>query len=179
MKWFKCSKCHQEKDETCFYNDKSKKTGKKPQCKPCEKLSLNKEARRVYEAKYRKENPEKRSAIVRKSMANNIEHHKTVRRLHLATDHGRAVHRRQTQKRYALKKSAFVESVCPQALYEKQNGTCYLCSEKFEFHEMECDHVIPLSRGGLHQVSNCKMACIFCNRSKGAKLLEELSYQMV
>jgi 5-methylcytosine-specific restriction endonuclease McrA len=179
MKWFKCCLCNEKKDEQSFYNDKSKPSGKKPRCKSCDKTSLNKEARREYEKKYREENKEKRAAIVKKSMSKNIEHHKEQRRRYLKTDGGRTMYRKQTQKRYAIRKAAFVEDVDVMSLFLEQSGVCYLCGGAFEFKDMECDHVRPLAKGGLHEKSNCKMACSSCNRSKGAKLLEELSYQMV
>lgn len=43
-----CSKCNKEKPADCFYNDKSKKIGKKRECKECHKSRPNntsKEAR--------------------------------------------------------------------------------------------------------------------------------------
>lgn len=179
MKWFRCIHCGESKDENCFYNDKHKPSGKKPRCKACDKLSLNMERRREYEKEYRQKNSARRYAIVKKSMKKNAEHHKEKRRQYLQTPEGRRAHRKQTQNRVARVKAAFVEAVDVVELYEAQNGICYLCAGFFELSEMECDHVIPLSRGGKHQKSNCKMACITCNRSKGAKLLEELTYQVV
>lgn len=89
------------------------------------------------------------------------------------------MHRRQTQKRYALRKNAFIEEVDPILIFKLQKGICYLCAGKFDFKDMELDHVIPISRWGMHEKSNCKMACKHCNRSKGAKLPEEMIYQMV
>ena len=38
---------------------------------------------------------------------------------------------------------------------------------------MSIDHVVPLSRGGKHEIENLLPACRSCNSSKGAKLLEE------
>jgi len=176
MKLVICKHCNQSKTEASFYNDKHKLTGKKPRCKPCDKLSLDADNRRRYEKKYRKENPERRAAIVSKSMAGNAQHHKNKRREYFATDAGRATHRRYTQTRVAREKSAFVEVVCPKSLYLEQGGICYLCDGHFEFKDMHCDHVMPLSKGGLHEKKNCKMACRTCNLKKGAKVV---IYQMV
>lgn len=39
--------------------------------------------------------------------------------------------------------------------------------------KVEIDHIIPLSRGGLHEPGNLAAACKSCNSSKGAKLLSE------
>ena len=39
--------------------------------------------------------------------------------------------------------------------------------------DLECDHVIPLSKGGTNEVGNLVTACKSCNREKRAKLLHE------
>ena len=46
---------------------------------------------------------------------------------------------------------------------------CAYCGGPFE----HVDHVIPVSRGGLHCLSNLRPACAPCNLSKGAKRLAE------
>lgn len=174
-----CCYCKEEKDSSLFYKDKHTKTGFKPRCKSCDSLSLNKENRAIYEKTYREKNKDKRKEIVKKSMLINIEHHKQKRKEYLKTESGQSSYRKYTQKRYSLRKSAFIENVSPLDLYNEQNGICYICNNNFTFKEMELDHIYPIARGGKHEKSNCKMACVKCNRSKGAKLLEEVCYQMV
>lgn len=176
-----CKKCGKEKPESEFYNDKSKSTGKKPRCKPCDLLSRDKEKRAKYESEYwsHPERAERKRNHVRASMEKNKDRYAKKRREYLRTDAGAAVYRRYTQKRYALVKNAFVEDVNPYDIFKEQGGVCYLCGNKFDFKKMELDHVYPIARGGLHEKANCKMACAHCNRSKGSKTLEELSYQMV
>ena len=176
MKWFTCCHCKEEKPASEFYKDKQKTSGYKPRCKPCDKLSLNPERRKEYEKEYRQKNPELRSSYVKKSMEANKEHHAEQRRKYLQTPEGKAMYRKQTQTRYALRKNSFVEVVDINAVYDEQEGVCYLCQEEFAFDEMHADHVIPLSKGGLHKRSNIKMACASCNLSKGAKLLQEVTY---
>lgn len=175
-----CKKCGEDKDLSCFYNDKSKPSGKKPRCKPCDLLSRDKEKRREYEKKYWSDPEKKREKRerIKKAWSENKDRYADVRRAYLKTDKGIAMYRKQTQKRYALKKAAFVEDVNPLELFYEQGGICYLCNSKFEFKEMELDHIYPIAKGGKHEKSNCKMACRHCNRSKGSKTLEELSYQM-
>ena len=176
-----CSKCGVEKPLSLFFRDSSKPSGYRPDCKACCKSAVDKERRREYEKEYwsNPERAEKRKEQIRNCMARNHEKYAERRREYLKTDAGVAMYRKQTQKRYALRKAAFVEDVNPLELFQEQNGVCYLCLKKFEFTEMELDHVMPISKGGKHEKSNCKMACAHCNRSKGPKTLEELSYQMV
>ena len=179
MKWFKCCHCGLEKSQDNFYKDKQKVTGFKPRCKSCEKSYIDLDNRKNYERIYRENNKEKRAAIVNKSMQKNIEHHKQIRKLYLKTEAGIASFRKYTQTRYARMKNAFVESIKPIDVYQAQSGICYLCGLFFDFKQMELDHVMPIALGGLHELSNVKMACTHCNRSKGAKLPKGVCYQMV
>lgn len=52
--------------------------------------------------------------------------------------------------------------------YEKQNGKCAECDEKFPFEEMEGDHKQAYSKGGKTKKSNLQMLCEECNQEKGA-----------
>lgn len=58
--------------------------------------------------------------------------------------------------------------------YEKQKGLCPLCKgekkkKKWEFEEMEGDHITPWSEGGKTIPENLQMLCKDCNRRKGKK----------
>ena len=55
------------------------------------------------------------------------------------------------------------------ATYEKQKGICLVCKKKFEFGEMEADHIIPWSKGGKTDPENCQMLCQLDNRTKSGK----------
>lgn len=50
--------------------------------------------------------------------------------------------------------------------YERQDGTCVACQEKFDISQMEGDHIVPWSRGGKTVSENCQMLCVNCNRTK-------------
>ncbi|MDR1014873.1 MAG: DUF262 domain-containing protein [Coriobacteriales bacterium] len=51
--------------------------------------------------------------------------------------------------------------------YEQQSGTCPRCKGRFEFDEMEADHITPWSKDGRTLPENCQMLCKDCNRRKG------------
>lgn len=53
-------------------------------------------------------------------------------------------------------------------------GICHVCGQGSDRGTTEFDHVVPLSRGGSHSEDNIKVTHGFCNRSKGARLLEEM-----
>ncbi len=50
--------------------------------------------------------------------------------------------------------------------YEQQGGICPLCKKRFEFSEMEGDHIIPWSKGGKTVMENLQMLCRLCNNAK-------------
>ena len=179
MKWFKCCHCGEWNPADDFYNNKSKPSGKKPRCKSCDLLSRDKVARAKYEKEYWDKRREKRREMILRSFNNNADHHKKKRREYLDSPRGKERHKQHCQNRRARVAAAFVEFVSHRDLYVEQMGRFHLCNTRRYYADMELDHVIPLARGGLHKKDNCKMACASCNRSKGAKLPQELSYQVV
>ena len=48
--------------------------------------------------------------------------------------------------------------------FESQNGICTKCDVKFEYNEMEGDHIEPWSKGGKTIPENCQMLCGPCNK---------------
>lgn len=56
-------------------------------------------------------------------------------------------------------------------VFSRDDFTCTYCGERAG--RLECDHVIPASRGGSDELDNLATACFACNRSKRDKLLSE------
>lgn len=52
-------------------------------------------------------------------------------------------------------------------MYEKQGHRCAMCGEEKDFNDMHADHIVPWSKGGKTEISNCQMLCIPCNEKKG------------
>lgn len=57
-------------------------------------------------------------------------------------------------------------------IFARDNFTCTYCGAK---DRLECDHIIPISRGGSNLHSNLTTACSSCNRSKADFLISEWS----
>lgn len=55
-------------------------------------------------------------------------------------------------------------------VFERDNYICGYCGAT---GKLECDHKIPVSRGGSDDLSNLVTACFSCNRSKRAMTAEE------
>ena len=58
-------------------------------------------------------------------------------------------------------------------VFERDGFECQYCGAYGINVSLECDHVVPLSKGGSNYISNLKTACKACNRSKSSKLLSE------
>ena len=52
-------------------------------------------------------------------------------------------------------------------ILKRDNYTCTYCGRKTG--EMQIDHIIPVSKGGLNDISNLTTACAHCNRKKSDK----------
>lgn len=76
--------------------------------------------------------------------------------------------------RRARKRNQFVERVYRKKVHARDSGACYLCGNPVTLQEMNVEHVVPLSRGGLHGYANVRTSCSGCNTRKGTRLLEEL-----
>lgn len=63
---------------------------------------------------------------------------------------------------------AFTPSM-KRSAYERQQGICPHCKQKFEFEQMEGDHITPWHLGGKTNEQNCQMLCKDCNRRKSGK----------
>jgi 5-methylcytosine-specific restriction endonuclease McrA len=85
------------------------------------------------------------------------------------------------RKRRAVKKSAFIENVYFNQIYDRDGGMCQICHDKQIIdrnlkapHPLSAsiDHVIPLAKGGTHEPSNCQLAHFICNSRKSDKVMD-------
>jgi len=85
-----------------------------------------------------------------------------------------------------LKGKIIDDDITLEALYIKDSGVCYLCGCKYDWNDKEItqegytithgkyptiEHVVPLSKGGMHEWKNIRLACFDCNRKKGDSLV--------
>ena len=85
----------------------------------------------------------------------------------------KATKRKEKEKRAAEMKKSFVEPVSMKFVYNRDKGICGICgypvindSSPENIWGATIDHIIPLSKGGLHQKSNCQLAHRLCNSMK-------------
>lgn len=61
--------------------------------------------------------------------------------------------------------------VIRERIFRRDDYTCAYCGARGV--SLECDHVVPVARGGGHEDENLTTACRACNRSKRDKLVSE------
>ena len=87
-------------------------------------------------------------------------------------------------KHKRIPKSQLVDKdITLEALYRRDSGVCYLCGGPCDWNDKtdttvrdnypSIDHVVPISKGGLHAWGNIKLAHFGCNRKKADTLLPE------
>ena len=84
----------------------------------------------------------------------------------------RSVHKRRAQK--ISSEDGSITSKSLDALKEAQNFECIYCRTALDFSKTRnvlLDHVIPLSKGGTHSITNVVWSCATCNLKKSNKII--------
>ena len=71
----------------------------------------------------------------------------------------------------------YIAHALRQAVFERDGYTCQYCGCSGDEVNLEIDHVIPVSRGGVSDIRNLVTACEACNRSKSDKLISHEALQ--
>ena len=109
------------------------------------------------------------------------ERYKQVRRAYKQTESYKAKRKADKAKRKALIRGASIaEPINPDSILERDKYRCYICGIKtpkklrgtYEDNAPEVDHIIPLSKGGLHVESNLRCACRKCNGLKSDRVYQ-------
>ncbi|MCD5397868.1 HNH endonuclease [candidate division NPL-UPA2 bacterium] len=64
-------------------------------------------------------------------------------------------------------------------IFERDGNRCQFCGKKFDTKELNLDHVLPKSRGGLTTWDNIVCSCSFCNTHKGRRTLREANMHLI
>lgn len=85
--------------------------------------------------------------------------------------------REQNATRRARLRAAIVESFDPHEIFERDDWICGLCEAPIDPSSAypdpmspSLDHIVPVSRGGVHSRANCQAAHLVCNVRKGARV---------
>lgn len=82
----------------------------------------------------------------------------------------RELHRNSEMTRRARKLDQFIEPIDFKIVYEMHGGMCGICKDFVPQDDFHVDHVIPLSKGGMHGYVNVQPSHPSCNLKKAAKV---------
>lgn len=75
------------------------------------------------------------------------------------------------KRRAAMNQVDYESPVTPADLALRDGPNCCHCGDMFTAENWgEVDHIIPLSRGGVHAGYNCQLLCSECNNAKGSAI---------
>ena len=120
---------------------------------------------KAYFQEWKSENREKLRLDSKEWYKNNKERKRAVQKLWNESNIvARQVH---SQNRVSRIKDAKISKQEIDSLFILQKGHCTVCKCKLD--SFEVDHVVPVSRGGEHHITNIQLLCRHCNRTKHAK----------
>lgn len=172
-----CSKCHLQKDFNQFYKDKSKRDGLRPDCKECKnkyikqyKVSYPEKIKETRKTHYDK-NAEQIKKYVSEWQKENKEKVNTNSSKYRKTEKGRLTTKRKNHRRRALEKTTvgFLPKDYWTILINIYGQKCinrHCIKIIDDLNPLSLDHIIPLSRGGLHDLFNIQILCRSCNSTK-------------
>ena len=64
-------------------------------------------------------------------------------------------------------------------IFARDGNRCQYCGRRFARSELNLDHVIPRSRGGLSTWENVVCSCHTCNRRKGGRTPEQAQMSLI
>ena len=144
----RCSACKIKKPFDCFNKDKAQKDGFNNQCKECQSIRGK---------KYYQENKEKVSKWMRQYRKDNPDKIKE---------------RNQRRRALKLDQLGYIPDNYLDLLKERDYPDCKYCGTDI-IDNYHIDHIYPISKGGLHDITNLQLICPTCNMSKGNKSEEE------
>ncbi len=190
----KCPKCNTIKETSDFYLSKKHKI--QSYCKDCQisRLYELKNKNPNWDKEYReklkddparydkqkkrqnswKNNTEKGKALKVRSIENRKEKYYSDLEYR---EHRKKIINKAKQKRRFKKRNQFVCNVDFIDIFKRDNGKCQLCNKKVDLkhtapHRKSAtlDHIIPISKGGLHEQKNVQLAHYSCNAKKGNRV---------
>lgn len=192
--FFQCTKCGRLLSRSEFFSDKRIRKGIKSQCKRCcyermsayqkterGKAAFAKSTRKYVQTERGRETSRegyRRYHATEKGKQKSREYERSARVRSVRKDYKRsesgklAISNYNHRRRANLQKTKYkISDQEFQELLHKCVGKCSYCGRSNV--KLELDHIVPLSRGGLHEINNLALVCGSCNRSKGSKLLSE------
>jgi len=163
-----CRTCGQLKDIAEFNRSRTYADNHKTECRACEKAYRQrpeqKERHRKTTSEWKRKNPDKIREYTAKAREANTERHRKWR--YANPDKWAAVVRTRSARKRAC--AGYVSSSEMYKWTAAQKKVCHWCGVRCA-HNFHVDHIMPLKRGGGHELRNLCIACPTCNSRKNAK----------
>lgn len=169
-----CFTCKQTKSTQEFNKRSSRKDGFDSNCRDCANLqkrtwnNANKEKVHAMNKRSYQKNPERAKDAATRWTKKNWDKAYKIRRDYLLRNPGLGASYASARRARKLQNGDFY--VRPSFMKKLYLSPCFYCGSKVG---IEADHIIPISRGGVHSEGNLVPACKECNRSKHNKLYAE------
>ena len=156
----KCPRCGKLKPESEYCKTRRTKDGLQCYCKVC-----TGKMQHEYYVKNRQRILDRQAAYY----AQDPYLRKAVSAVYGKTERGNLARRNSLQKRRLWEREGDLTTEQLQKLFANVSH-CPMCGREFGPRlKKTLDHIVPLSKGGVHTLSNCQVLCGRCNTKKGAK----------
>jgi 5-methylcytosine-specific restriction endonuclease McrA len=172
-----CCICQEQKDKSLFYKMKRSADGLGYQCKGC----ISKQRAKYWAENKEALKPKKKAHYDANRdfiLAQKIDYWQREReaigarrRNYYASNpdlRNRAISR--VANREALKRDPESDKIDRSVVFDRDNGTCYLCGSQVDPDYWHMDHVHPVSKGGSHTYDNVRVTHPRCNLRKSDSL---------
>jgi len=159
-----CNTCKIEKELTEFHRNKKHKDGLHYHCKSCQA---------EYKRKWNKDNKKSKAKYQLRWEKENKEIRRSIRKKYRKTDRGKALHCEQSQRRRANKLNSLA------SLTELEKLEIEIMYEEVSMlgKGWHVDHIVPLSKGGLHHPDNLQIVSSMYNVRKSDRIFNERKYK--
>ena len=84
-----------------------------------------------------------------------------------------------TGQSLAADRDKYIPPLNNRTLFKRDANLCLYCAQQFPTRDLTCDHITPLSQGGLDVWNNVATACRRCNNHKGGRTPEQALMKLI
>ena len=183
LKYKTCTKCKRRKSFEAFNKSKRGRHGLNNYCRECDSVNKKKwylanKVRALAKAeRWRTDNPERYLEIQKAHKIKYKEQYSEYYKDWASRNRDKV---NLKKHRYYARRRQQLGEVSPDIvdrLLVEQSGRCLYCNR--ELQEYHLEHMIPVSRGGMHDDINLCLSCPSCNYRKKDKTAEEFQQQII
>jgi hypothetical protein len=161
-----CPSCHVVKPLDAFYTRPDAPDGHMGRCKTC--MQQQQKAFRAAHPEYMRQ----RDARFRHAYAAQI----PARRARWRPAHPGKSQEYEATRRARKRRAGKIEPIDRDYVYKRDKGRCNICGRKVRKKDISIDHIVPLSQGGAHCLTNVTLVHLQCNTRKRTRALPQQLY---